>query len=141
MGTSRSNNDGLFTFSRANVSCCDSNYSKRDNELVKKTAKKKNITFLRAGGPEVVVNTMAKAVDLVEVVRQCKGRVCVVKVGNDFVDSWWDFEEQGIVDKFGEAVERQLVKVITRGKLEKKTKEHTVFFMSLLRALRLVSSA
>lgn len=56
----------------------------------------------------MIDNTVAKAVDLREVVGQRERRVLLVEIGQDFVNGWRDFEEEWMVDIFGETVEREL---------------------------------
>lgn len=60
----------------------------------------------------MVVDTVAEAIDLAEVLRECEIGVFTMKVGNDFVDSGRNFEEERVVDEFSEAVKRELIKAL-----------------------------
>ena len=60
----------------------------------------------------MIVDTVTESIDLAEVLRECETGVFTVEVGNDFVDSGRNFEEERVVDELSEAVERELIKVL-----------------------------
>lgn len=89
----------------------------------------------------MIVDSMTEAIDLGEVFRKSEKRILVVKIINGFVDRRGDLKEKSVINEFDEVVERNLVKSLTRRKIHDKLQKRTVAFMSLFRAIFLVSSA
>ena len=56
----------------------------------------------------MIVNTVAKSVDLRKVIRQRKVGVLLAEVRNDFVDGGRNLLKERVVDVFKVAVERKL---------------------------------
>jgi hypothetical protein len=76
---------------------------KQENE--RKTEKN---TFASVGGFKVIVYPMTESINLPKVVRERKFRILPGEVGNDFVDGRRNFLKKRVIDKFDEAVKRQL---------------------------------
>ena len=53
---------------------------------------------------------MAESIKFGKIVGQCKRRVFLVEIGQDLESSWWDLEEERMVNEFDKAVERELSK-------------------------------
>jgi hypothetical protein len=56
----------------------------------------------------VIVDAMAKSVDLAEVLWECETRVFLLEVSDDLVDRRRDLQEERMVKEPDEAVKRQL---------------------------------
>lgn len=59
----------------------------------------------------MIVDTMTKPINFVKIVWECEGGIFDMEIRYDLVNSRGNFEEEGVVDKFEEAVEGELVKI------------------------------
>jgi hypothetical protein len=59
----------------------------------------------------MIVDAMAKSIDLGEIVRKRESWIFAVKVGDDFVNCRGDLEKKGVVDELDVTVEWELDEV------------------------------